>query len=374
MGWLCRNAGRGADRAGCKQSLDRSAGVRGGPRVAASRVGAVLLSGLAGLTVSPAAAKDAAPWERRAMFGGEVSATQFGIADFGLRKGALSLQLLTDTLEVRYAPELRRGRYWVAARLEAPAAGLLISPWRDGAPDPERALLAGYLGADGGYLRYLPAGLYAGVSGAARLYLFAALPQTTIAPPGPTPLFTADAILGHHTDISHIWLRAGADAELHLVAPHLAVEAVVRPDWPLAPRVEVRAAWALNQDFLTRTRLGGLNPYVVPLAGAGWAEFWVESYIAVRAGPSLRMRLPGRVGHSLELTPVADVAGFDGSTAAGFALLVRWRYGRYFIDAQGGYAPFIKRQEGVTRAAGLLLAGTDWDGFGKRKRKPRTKR
>lgn len=301
------------------------------------------------------------------MFGGEVAATQFGIADFGVRKGALSLQLFTDTIELRYAPELTRGRYWVAARLEGPAAGLLISPWQDGAPDPTRALLAGYLGAEGGYLRYLPAGLYAGVAGAARLYLFGALPQTTIEPPGPTPLFTADVILGHHTDISHLWVRAGTDAELHVLAPHVAVEATVRPDWPLAPRLEVRAAWAMNQDFLTRTRLGGLNPYVVPLAGAGWAEFWVQSYIALRAGPSLRVRLPGRAAHSLELTPVADIAGFDGGTAAGFALLVRWRYGRYFIEAAGGYAPFIKRQEGVTRASGLLLAGTDWDVFGKRK-------
>ena len=73
------------------------------------------------------------------MFGGEVSATSFGIADLGLRKGPLSLQLYTDTLELRYAPDLARGRYWVAARVEAFAAGLLISPWRDGAPDPARA-------------------------------------------------------------------------------------------------------------------------------------------------------------------------------------------------------------------------------------------
>ncbi len=316
-----------------------------------------------------AAAADWGPWERRAMFGGEVSATQFGIADFGVRKGPLSLQLFTDTLELRYGPELARGRYWVAARLEAFAAGLLISPWQDGAPDPSRALIAGYLGGEGGYIRYLPASLYLGVAGAARLYLFWARPPATSEPPGPTPLFTADVILGHYTDISHIWVRAGTDAELHVLAPHIAVEATVRPDWRLAPRVEVRAAWARNQDFLTRTRLGGLNPYVVPLAGAGWAEFWVESYIAVRAGPSLRLTLSQRTRQSLELTPVADVAGFDGSTAVGFALLAKWRYGRYFIEAAGGYAPFIKRQEGVVRVSGFVLAGTDWDVF----RKPKPK-
>ena len=303
------------------------------------------------------------------MFGGEVSATSFGIADLGLRKGPLSLQLYTDTLELRYAPDLARGRYWVAARVEAFAAGLLISPWRDGAPDPSRAWGAGYLGGEGGYIRYLPAGLYVGATGAARLYLFAALPQATVPAPGPTPLFTADAIFGHHTAISHLWVRAGADAELHLVAPHIAVEALVRPDWTLAPRLEVRAAWAMNQDFLTRTRLGGLNPYVVPLGGAGWAEFWVQSYIALRAGPSLRLRLPGRTEQTLELTPVADVAGFDGSTAVGFALLAKWRYRRLFVEAAAGYAPFIKRQEGVLRVAGFALFGADWDVFGKAKPK-----
>ena len=340
-----------------------------------SRIGGARALGLAmlvgccglGLPVRSARAASWGPWEGRAMFGGEVSATSFGIADLGLRKGPLSLQLFTDTLELRYAPELAHGRYWLAARLETFAAGLMISPWSDGAPDPARAWNAGYLGAEGGYMRYLPASLYAGVAGAARLYLFWAQSQTTVAPPGLTPLFTGDAVLGHYTPISHIWVRAGVDAELHVVAPHVAVEATVRPDWTLAPRVEVRAAWARNQDFLTRTRLGGMNPYVVPLAGAAWGEFWVESYLAARLGPSLRVRLPGAAPHTLEVTPLADVAAFEGHTVAGFALLAKWRYRRMFVEASGGYAPFIKRQEGVVRIAGFALVGWDWGTFGKRK-------
>src|SRR4051812_45748417 len=88
------------------------------------------------------------PWEGRAMLGGEVSATSFGILDLGLRKGPLSLQLFTDTLELRYAPNLMHGRYWLAVRAETFAAGLMQSPWRDGAPDPARALNAGYLAAE----------------------------------------------------------------------------------------------------------------------------------------------------------------------------------------------------------------------------------
>jgi hypothetical protein len=299
------------------------------------------------------------------MLGAEVSATSFGIFDLGVRKGPLSIQLFTDTLEVRYAPELKHGRYFLAARVETFAAGLMISPWTDGAPDPGRAWNAAYGGVEGGYVRYLPASLYLGVYGSARLYLFWGRPETTVPPPGPTPLFTGDAVVGHYTSVSHVWVRAGADAELQNVAPHVVVEATLRPEGALAPRVEVRAAWAANQDYLTRTRLGGLNPYVVPLAGAAWAEFWVQSYMALRAGPSLRVRLPGRGPHSLELTPVADVVGFDGRTEVGFGLLTRWRYRRLFLEAAGGYAPWLKRQEGIARTAGFLLLGADWGRFWK---------
>lgn len=312
-----------------------------------------------------ALARSLGPWQGRFAVGGEISATSFGIIDLGLRKGPLSIQVLTDTLDLRWAPEVTRGRYFVGLRVQTFAAGLMFSPWRDGAPDPSRAWNAAYVGADGGYVRYLSGGWYAGVQGSARLYLFWARESTTVPPPGPTPLFTAELLLGHYTKDSHISLRAGADAELAIASPHVIVEAVVRPDWAFAPHVEARAAWAMNQDVLMRTRLGGLNPYVVPLAGAAWAEFWVESYVALRAGPSIRARLPGRGAHTLQLTAVGDVAGTEGSLLAGFGLLTRWRYRRLFVDASLGYAPWIKRQEGVARTAGFLLVGADWGSFWK---------
>lgn len=58
----------------------------------------------------------------------------------------------------------------------------------------------------------------------------------------------------------------------------------------LLPRFELRAGWARGQDRVLRTRLGGLNPYVVPLAGAAWAEWLVERYVAGRAGYALHTR------------------------------------------------------------------------------------
>lgn len=314
---------------------------------------------------APAAAP--APWQIRFAAGGEVGATAFGIGDIGFRKGAFSIQLFTDTLDVRYAPESQRGRWFVGARIEALAAGLMLSPWRAGAPDLSQALLSGYGELDGGWVAYLPASFYIGAQAAARLYLFFPRPETTIAVPGPTPVFTTELVAGRYTSTSHIWIRAGLDAQPSVASPHIALEAVARPDTVWAPRLELRAAWARNQDRITRTRLGGMNPYVVPLGGAGWAEWWVESYVATRGGLSVRAPLPK--GHSLEGAILSDVAVFDGGFVQGFALQGRWRYGRYSAEASIGYAPWIQRQEGVSRVAFFALFGGDWADL--RRRKPR---
>src|SRR5262245_906835 len=89
----------------------------------------LFLIGMGGGGVPLAAAASATRWQGRAAAGAEISATSFGIFDVGLRKGPLSLQILTDTLDVRYAPERPRGRHWLALRIETFAAGLMISPW-----------------------------------------------------------------------------------------------------------------------------------------------------------------------------------------------------------------------------------------------------
>lgn len=305
------------------------------------------------------------PWEGRVMLGGEIAPRSFGILDVGLKKGPLSIQILTDTLDVRLAPELKTGRYWVGARVQTFAAGLMIAPWTAGAPDDTRAWQAGYVGADAGWLRYLPRGVYAGLAGSARLYFFWADERVPVRPPGLTPLFTLDGVLGHHTPSSHLAVRAGADSTFSRLAPHVYVEGVVRPAWAVAPRIEVRAGVAMGQDDIMRTRLGGLNPYVVPLAGAAWAEFWVENYIALRAGPSLRLPLPGRVSHTLELAVISDVAGVAGRLTAGFAVLARWQLGRIFLDGAFGWAPWIERQADIGRVSGLLLLGAHWGPFWK---------
>ena len=63
-------------------------------------------------------------------------------------------------MDLRWTPSWDHGRGWVAARGQFGAAGLMISPWTDGAPSD--GVRASYVGLEGGVLRYLPRGFYAG--------------------------------------------------------------------------------------------------------------------------------------------------------------------------------------------------------------------
>src|SRR5262249_14750031 len=84
----------------------------------------------------------AAGWQRGISGGAQIDSSPHGVFDVGVRKGSFSIQLYTDTLEVRYEPRTDKGRFFIAARGEALAAGLFISPWTNGAPDGTRALTA----------------------------------------------------------------------------------------------------------------------------------------------------------------------------------------------------------------------------------------
>lgn len=288
--------------------------------------------------------------------GAELNASPHGILDLGWRAGPWSVQLLTDTLDARHSAELERGKAWGAARLELGSAGLISSPWADGAPDAKRAMMASYGGIEGGWQRYLPGGLYAGVEGFAREYVFRAM--SGAAPPQDTrqTLGMGQGVFGWWRP--EVQLRLAAGSHLNpdgaaLLAPHLTLQGRALPSWRLAPRVELYAGVARDQDRLSRTRLGGLNPYVVPLAGAGWAEWWVEDYAAARVGPTLQ-------GEHGQLGVVIDAAWFDGQSAVGIGMPLRLERGRWFVEGAVGHAPRIERQAGVGRWSALLSLGQDW--------------
>ncbi len=299
---------------------------------------------------------DAVEW--RADVGAALGAGAFGVVDLGVRRGPWSAELFTDTLDLRWAPSGPKGRAWVGARAAAWSAGFLPFAWTDGAQDPGRSLGAGSAGPDAGLVRYGPAGTYAGLSGAVRAWWFVALPTTTVPVPAPTPVATAEAILGWWRPLARAELRLGADARPERVSPHLRGEAAFEARAaPVSPRVEVRGQVASGADRLTRLRLGGSSPYVLPLAGLGVAEHRVEDVLAARLGASAGTA-------AVRGSAFVDGAWFDGAEAAGLGAALTVRRGTWFAETEAGTAPWTARPEGVAWGAWVRL-GTDWRGVGR---------
>lgn len=324
----------------------------------------IALAAWVGLSPGLAAAETEPPWEWRFMGGASIDPAPHGIADLGVRRDALSLQLLTDTLDLRWAPEGDRGRAWLALRAEAGAVGLVHSPWHAGRPAPERGFSGSYVGGEAGALRYLPRGVYAGVGGFSYRTSFAARPATEVEVPGPTPWLGVDGIVGRWSEVLHVWGRVGLQHDRlgDPVQPHAHLTATSRARRAVGHRAELRAGWAQGQSLLTRTRIGGLNPYVVPVAGAGWAEWWAESYVVGRAGPQVRRtHRASTFTHSLVVDAGwADDTDRPPGSLWGVGSLNRWDGRRWFVQADVGWGGGLQRATGVVPWAGNLLVGRPW--------------
>jgi len=316
---------------------------------------------------SPAAAEST--WERRFMVGASIDPSPNGVVDLGLRREALSLQLLTDTLEVRWAPEGDHGRSWLAARAELGAVGLLISPWFDGTPVPEAGFAGGYLGGEAGRIRYLPHGFYVGGSTFAYYTAFYEIPSTQVPVPDPTPWLGLDALGGWWSPHTHAWLRVGVQHDTlgAPLQPHAHLQVRSASDTPIGHRAALHAGTGRGQSILTRTRVGGLNPYAVPLAGAGWGEWWAETYAIARLGP--------QVCHTVGENLFTHALVFDGgvvddalgdqvselTSVWGVGALHRWEGLRWFAQADLGWAGGLTRTSDVPRWSGWLLVGKPWN-------------
>ena len=304
--------------------------------------------------------------EVRVALGGQLETEGHGILDVGWRRGPLSVQLFTDTLDLRLTRSSDHGRWSMGLRAAAFAAGLWITPWDNGAPDPTRAQQASYFGPDLEVQRYLPGGLWVGGAAFFRPHRFRPLPLSTLRVPD-TAWGRAEAVAGLWRDEGRLQARlaAGLDATYPgRLAPHLFGDASWQPDGPVVPTFEVHAGWADGQDDITATRLGGLTPYGVPLAGAAWAELWVEDYAMARLGGRVQgEHLHAGVGVDVAVWTLPGLTTADvvtGGSALGLAGLAGWHDRAAFADIAVGYSPTLPRAEGVWPAPVYLLVGSRW--------------
>ena len=293
--------------------------------------------------------------------GAEVNASPHGIANLAYQDGPWSVALITDTLDLRWSPEGQRGRAWLAVRGEVASVGVLNTPWQDGAP------VAGfngfYAGTEGGAVRYGRDGWYAGAAGMARQVWFTPGKADPSDVPDNGFWGSAEGLLGRWSPTFHVWMRAGVqhDGIGARVQPHAALTATTAFSRTWAPRAEVRAAWADGQSVLTATRVGGLNPYVVPIAGAGWGEWWAESYAAVRLGPQATWNHNNSTwSHAVVVDAAAlqDVRTTEADTVWGIGALQRWSGERWYVAADIGLGAGVKRASGDMAMDALVLVGT----------------
>lgn len=314
--------------------------------------------------------------EVHAWVGGQIDDDSHGDVTFGVRSGAVRADLYTDTLELAWEPGDDRGRAWLMARGNAFATGLFITPWAGGAPDPDRGLAVAAVGLDGGVIRYLPAGGWTGGRVSARHLVFSPYTEDPDAPPD-HGVVRLDGLLGVYRPALQAELALGLDLEARaetvggeVLQPHVEGAIHWRPDRVVAPIVEGWGAMAEGQSAVTRTRLGGLTPYAVPLAGAAWAEWWVEDYAAARVGVSTgatemaeaRPRVRARGELTADFAAFGDVYGDPEAPAGAVGLrgAGRLTYRKTYTDLSVGTAPWIPRADGLGRLSIFFRVGVDW--------------
>ncbi len=109
-------------------------------------------------------------------------------------------------------------------------------------------------------------------------------------------------------------------------------------------QIDETASWMHGADDLVRLRVGGLNPYSVPLAGAPWAGYLADNLAAAQASLHVRVAGEHEVGALVDGVALGDLDRTGGAAArpavlAGFGLFADVRFGNSQLDIRGGWSP-----------------------------------
>jgi hypothetical protein len=88
--------------------------------------------------------------------------------------------------------------------------------------------------------------------------------------------------------------------------------------------------------------MGGLNPYVVPIAGLPWAALLTGRFVAVEGSVHVRIRRELEIGALFDGALVRDAhrrGDSDDDWIQGVALFVDWPVGPLQIDVRAGWSP-----------------------------------
>jgi hypothetical protein len=327
----------------------------------------------------------------------------------GLPRGShLAAELNTDTLRLWY-DHLRAGRFefGFGGAAEVLLAGILSDYYRDGANDSGRGFWASYVtAAASAKLNLAPH--FVELAAGARRWFFSRSGGTNPALVLPPEVTVGEVRLRYTlwrlADDRSLWepqrlyprlrgvafgVELGLDARSD-VAPWGARDPAVfaPPDLRNDPsraifaarqwlragamlhrrlrlQIDETASWMWGADDLVRTRIGGLNPYSVPLAGAPWVGYLAGDFAAVDA--SLHVRIAGEheVGLLVDGVALEDADRTGGPTArpavlAGIGAFADLRKNGWQLDVRCGWSPTVRPGSAVGGFTLFASFGGNW--------------
>jgi len=323
------------------------------------------------------------------------------------RGGRFDLYFNSDTLRLAYeGVQLAGGKIEIGGELrgEALIAGVLSDYYRDGKIDPAREFWASYASASA-WVKLLRSPHFVELAATARKWFFNRQGMTApafVLPPeawvgeirmrytlwwvDPDPslweahrlfprvrgfAFGVEVGLDARSDAQPWGARAGSfappdyrnDPQAAIFQVRQWLRAGVRVHRRVRLQFAESAVWMWGEDDLVRMRVGGMNPYVVPLAGAPWASLLVGRVAAAEASMHVR------VWREMECGVLADVVAVDDvhrSTPAlpallgGFGAFADFRHRAWQADLRLGWSPNFPGT-GTTGAFAVLAAlGWSW--------------
>jgi hypothetical protein len=128
-------------------------------------------------------------------------------------------------------------------------------------------------------------------------------------------------------------------------------------------QVDEVASWMSGADDLVRLRVGGLNPYSVPLVGAPWAGYLAGNLAAIDASLHVRLGREQEIGVLVDGVALDDRDRTGGVLArpavlAGVGAFADLRAGSWQLDVRGGWSPTVR--PGTPAGGFSLFAAIGW--------------